>query len=84
MSELNELEPEVLTALNGGRKIDAIKTLRALRGIGLKEAKELVDEYSEQHNLTDSSVQKVSSNNGLIGLVFLGVTGYLVYYFFFQ
>lgn len=81
MSETSELEPEVLKALNSGRKIDAIKTLRSLRGIGLKEAKELVDAYSDQHNLTDSSVQKVGSNNGVVAVIFLGVVGYLIYHF---
>jgi len=81
---MSELEPEVLKALNSGRKIEAIKTLRALRGIGLKEAKELVDAYSDQHNLTDSSVQKVSSNNGIVAVIFLGVVGFLIYHFLLQ
>ena len=81
---MSELEPEVLKALNSGRKIEAIKTLRALRGIGLKEAKELVDAYSDQHNLTDLSVQKVGSNNSIVAVIFLGVVGFLIYHFLLQ
>ena len=47
-----ENEPEVVSALTEGRKIHAIKILRASRGIGLKEAKDLVDEYMEAHGLS--------------------------------
>jgi len=81
MSENIELEPEVLAAINSGRKIDAIKELRSLRGIGLKEAKELVEAYSEIHNPKDTSVQKVTSNNGIIGLIIFGIAVYLIYNF---
>jgi len=39
------LEPEVLNALDSGNKIQAIKVLREKRGIGLQEAKDIVDAY---------------------------------------
>ena len=35
--------PEIRAALEGGRKIDAIKHIRARTGLGLKEAKDLVE-----------------------------------------
>lgn len=77
-----EFEPEVLSALNAGRKIDAIKTLRSLRGIGLKEAKELIDNYVDEHASEGASVQKVESNVSVAKLLFIGLIIYLVYKFF--
>jgi hypothetical protein len=35
--------PEVRTAIEGGRKIEAIRLVREHTGLGLKEAKELVE-----------------------------------------
>ena len=43
MSE--ELPPPVVEALSQGRTIEAIKLLREARKIGLKEAKDAVDQY---------------------------------------
>ncbi len=39
------LPPEAITALRMGRKIDAIKILREVQSLGLKDAKERVDQY---------------------------------------
>ena len=44
----NELPDEVVNALLKGKKIEAIKLLRAARGLGLKEAKELVEDRLEE------------------------------------
>jgi ribosomal protein L7/L12 len=38
--------PEVRAALGGGRKIEAIKLVRERTGLGLREAKELVERHS--------------------------------------
>lgn len=84
MNTNSELEPEVLAALNNGRKIEAIKALREARGIGLKEAKEQVEAYAKEHNLDNVPVQKVSSNNGVVMVIFLAVAAYLIYHFFFS
>lgn len=43
MSEQTELSAQVLQALQQGRTVEAIKLLREERGIGLKEARALVD-----------------------------------------
>ena len=56
-----ELPADVLEAIHAGRKIDAIKRLRAQNGLGLKEAKELVDAYVQQH--PDLVVQRGSSSS---------------------
>ena len=39
------LSAEVLAALQGGKLIEAIKLLRAQSGVGLKQAKEMVDSH---------------------------------------
>ena len=74
-----ELEPEVIASITSGRKIDAIKKLRELRGLGLKEAKELVDLYASENNIATPSVEKVNSGGGFIFLIILGVAGYFIF-----
>lgn len=41
------LPPAVIDAIRLGNKIEAIKILREVRGISLKDAKEAVDAYAE-------------------------------------
>jgi hypothetical protein len=43
------LPPECVAALDAGKLIDAVKALRASRGLGLKEAKDWVDWHIEQN-----------------------------------
>ena len=50
----SELPDEVILALRHGRKIDAIKRLRELRGIGLKAAKEQVDAWEARREGGDA------------------------------
>jgi ribosomal protein L7/L12 len=45
ISTPGELPTEALAALQTGNKVEAIKLVRAARGLGLKEAKDLVDHY---------------------------------------
>jgi hypothetical protein len=44
----NSLPPEVLRAIEQGRKIEAIKLLREATGLGLANAKVLVDKASRE------------------------------------
>ena len=41
----NTLPPPVLEALNGGNKLEAIRRLREITGLGLAEARDQVDQY---------------------------------------
>lgn len=59
-----ELPKNVLDALHRGQKIRAIKLLRAQRGIGLKEAKDIVDAYLANHDIRRHAPQKAVSKNG--------------------
>ncbi len=45
----DEPSTEVQNLLSAGRKIDAIKLVREEQNIGLKEAKEWVDDYVARH-----------------------------------
>lgn len=47
MTDKSELPDDVLDALENGQTIEAIKLLRAASGLGLKEAKDLIDAYQQ-------------------------------------
>lgn len=74
------LEPEVLSALNAGRKIDAIKALRAARGIGLKEAKDIIDRYEDKQPLNSDGVIQVKSGVSFRVILFVAALAYGAYY----
>ena len=79
-----ELEAEVVEAINSGKKVNAIKILREMRGIGLKESKELVDLYSSQNKLHSSSTHSHSDTNSGTGvnvffIMVFGVVCYFIY-----
>lgn len=44
-----DLPADVIDAIKSGRKIEAIKMLRASHRLGLKEAKDWVDAYQQGH-----------------------------------
>ena len=48
---VDELPSEVMDAIRGGSKIEAIKMLRVATGIGLANAKVLVDEAARREGL---------------------------------
>ena len=68
-----EFPPDVIAEIQANRKVTAIKLLRAHKGIGLKEAKELVDAYMEKHPSSPSGAQKSDGGIGSILLLILGV-----------
>jgi ribosomal protein L7/L12 len=47
MTAANRLPPDAIDALARGETIEAIKRVRAATGLGLKEAKDLVDAYRQ-------------------------------------
>ncbi len=76
------LPPEVVAALERGQKIEAIKLLRELRGIGLKEAKEAVDLYKTGRQSTDVSVIQPGGHGGIFWLLGLLVLGFAAVWLF--
>ena len=78
------LPPEVLNALQRGNKIKAIKLLRQSTGLGLKEAKDLVDaaHIESTPDMTGLAPGEVSgAGRRFGGWVILILTVLAVYYF---
>lgn len=57
MPESSDLSPDVMRAIESGRKIEAIKLLRAERGIDLKEAKTIIDQEIVDHRAANGTCQ---------------------------
>ena len=76
------LEPEVIAAIESGNKVVAIKKLREIRGLGLKESKELIDLYSAQNKQKKSSDSShPGANSGSdVKIVFVIVVGAICYF----
>jgi hypothetical protein len=71
-----DLPQDVLDALLRGRKIEAIKRLREARGLGLKEAKDLVEERLENlGNAAPESPQNAEKGRRKSGLKAFVIAG---------
>lgn len=80
---MSELPDEVITAIRAGHKFAAIKLLRTKTGMGLKESKETIERYAQEHNI--HLRQAEVSTQGCLGVVgVIGLVAYLIYYFFFR
>jgi len=79
-----KLPAEVIAELEANRKVTAIKLLRTREGIGLKEAKERVEAYLEQHPVSHGlQTPKSDSGFGRIVLLIIGVSViYAIYRYF--
>ncbi len=68
----DDLPAAAIAALNRGRVIEAVKAVRAARGIGLKAAKAEVDRYRATHPETRHPMPHSETHGGrtlLIGVV---------------
>lgn len=68
MRNKESLDGEVVEAIRAGQKVTAIKLLREKEGMGLKEAKDRVDLYCQQHK---EELPQGDSNFGLLLVVVL-------------
>lgn len=77
----SELPENVLAAIRANRKIDAIKLLRKHRGLGLKDAKNIVDAYVLKHpsQAVHESPKAESGTGRLVLGVILLAMGYAAY-----
>ena len=83
MSEFDQdLPPEVVAALQRGQKIEAIKLMRELRGLGLKEAKDAVEGRKSERQSGEVSVVQPGGHGGGLWLLGLLVLGFLVAWWF--
>ena len=69
MNEDPPISEAVIAAIQRGRKIDAIKILRAETGLGLKEAKEAVEAHVARH--PDLAAQLGASGESGVGRLLL-------------
>jgi len=79
-----QLSTAAISALHHGNKIEAIKIVREERHIGLKEAKDVVDDYVRSHPGVQSSLaaaQSETKRRALLWLAALIVLAVLAYYF---
>ena len=85
MEDQPELPAEVVAQIQANRKVSAIKLLRASRGIGLKEAKELVDAYIDSNppSVTKRSSNSRSGDRGLVYIAMIIIIAYALYRYFF-
>lgn len=67
--ESRELPDAAIAALTNGRKIEAVKILRREWNIGLKEAKDAVDQYLSGNNLS-TGVRRAPTIEAGIGRLF--------------
>ena len=81
MTHETELSEKVLGAIARNRKIDAIKLLREEQNLGLKEAKEIVDDYIASNPELANNRPRASGLNLMPLLLAAGVTAiaYLAY-----
>lgn len=82
----NEMPAEVVQAIAEGRKVVAIKLLREATGLGLANAKVLVDRAAARHAEKNPRVRGMSedSNTGrLVGMLLVLVTAFFLYRHFY-
>ncbi len=83
-----ELPAEVVAEIEANRKVTAVKMLREQQGIGLKEAKQIVDAYSAQQAAgnpggTSHKVPETDTGIGRIVILIIGVSIiYAIYRYF--
>jgi len=86
MIDVNQdIAREAILALERGNKIEAIKCVRLAQGVGLKEAKDIVEEFIAANPNIKSSMQAANteSGKGFFGWVaIISILGTLAYYLF--
>ena len=82
---VNELPPKVVAAIKSGQKIEAIKLLRIETGLGLANAKVLVDAGVRLHGVPSrhsAMMQESGGNNALLSLFLLLLIAFGAYQYF--
>ncbi len=83
-TKIIEIPSNAIAALEQGNKVEAIKIVRSAKGLGLKESKDLVEEYLrndpglEQRFKTNQS-ENNRSGKFLIVLIIIGIIIYIVF-----
>jgi hypothetical protein len=81
-----EFSDEVIAAVDSGHKIEAIKILREETGLGLKEAKEVIDVLArarKNESGADMGMTEEGGAGGMIKMVVIIAVILGVYFYFF-
>ncbi len=82
MAESSDLSPDVMRAIESGRKIEAIILLRAERGIDLKEAKTIIDQEVVDHRAANPDFEERSRAGSLSPVIAFVVLAAILYFVF--
>ena len=82
MMENSELSPEIIRAIEAGRKIDAIKQLRAERGIDLKEAKTIIDQEVAAYRQANPNYEERTRSGGFSTIIAFVMLAAILYFVF--
>ncbi len=83
--KVRDLPSSVVSALSQGNEIEAIKLLREAYGIGLKEAKDMVDEYVKSRpelSMKLADLQQKSKRGLFRWIVILAIALLVCYWWF--
>ena len=82
-----DISDDVIAAVDAGRKIEAIKILREETGLGLAEAKGVVDQLAREREgaagAAHAPMQEVGGAGSMIKMVVLIAVILVVYFYFF-
>lgn len=82
-----EIPHEALDALRAGQLIDAIKITREKTGLGLKESKNLVEQYLKEHPQEQALIQEQlaqRSRGGIQIFILIFIILVILVWFFYQ
>ncbi len=79
-----EIPSNAIAALEMGNKIEAIKIVRVAKGLGLKESKDLVEEYLQNDPALELRFKAKQSQNNHSGkllfiLIVIGLIAYVIF-----
>lgn len=79
-----DIPSNAIAALEQGNKIEAIKIVRLSKGLGLKESKDLVEEYLRANPGLEQRFKTKQSENNRSGkflfiLIVIGVIAYIIF-----
>ncbi len=85
MNKEEQLSPEIYQLLASGRKIAAIKMIRAETGLGLAEAKDLADVLTGHQSAASAqqhqALKEEGGASGMLAIAAAAVIAFLVYVF---
>jgi CHASE3 domain sensor protein len=84
MEQKTTIPQDAVAALHRGNKIEAIKLVREAQGIGLKEAKDLVEQFLRTDQAVQASFAQMRAQSGGSSLrwwvIVIGIAALVLYF----